>query len=65
MQYKLAGNSERSLKNRPYKQEDKPDIVTRIFQMKVTDMIAYIKSSKPFGRTLTGAYNFVVCCSSS
>lgn len=46
---------------RPYKQEDKPDIVTRIFQIKVIDIIAY----KPFGRTITSAYDFVVCCSSS
>jgi hypothetical protein len=52
-------------KNRPYKQEDRPDIVTRVFRMKVTNMFAYIKSGKPFGRTIAGVYNFVICCSLS
>uniref|UniRef100_A0A6N2KPV0 Helitron helicase-like domain-containing protein n=1 Tax=Salix viminalis TaxID=40686 RepID=A0A6N2KPV0_SALVM len=42
-------------KNRPYRQEDKPDIVIRIFRAKVVDMIAYIKSGKPFGRTIADA----------
>ena len=45
-------------KYRPYRQEDKPDIVTRIFRAKVIDMIAYIKSGKPFGRAIAGAYAF-------
>ena len=47
-------------KYRPYKQEDKPDIVTRIFRAKVMDMIAYIKSGEPFGRTIAGAYAFLL-----
>uniref|UniRef100_A0A6N2LSJ9 ATP-dependent DNA helicase n=1 Tax=Salix viminalis TaxID=40686 RepID=A0A6N2LSJ9_SALVM len=42
-------------KYRPYKQEEKPDIVTRIFRAKVIDMIAYIKSGEPFGRTIADA----------
>ncbi|XP_016649779.1 PREDICTED: uncharacterized protein LOC103332554 [Prunus mume] len=32
-----------------YKPEDRPDIVSRLFKMKLDDMISYIKSGKPFG----------------
>uniref|UniRef100_A0A6N2K990 Helitron helicase-like domain-containing protein n=1 Tax=Salix viminalis TaxID=40686 RepID=A0A6N2K990_SALVM len=47
-------------KNIPYKQEDKSDIVTRVFQAKVVDMIAYIKSGKPFGRTIVEDVDSIV-----
>lgn len=35
--------------NHKYKQEDRPDITSRIFQLKLQDMITYIKSGEPFG----------------
>ncbi|XP_062000159.1 uncharacterized protein LOC133717461 [Rosa rugosa] len=36
--------------NKPmYKVEDRPDIISRIFKIKLQDMITYIKSGKPFG----------------
>ncbi|XP_040361620.1 uncharacterized protein LOC112202949 [Rosa chinensis] len=41
---------ERYLKNMPiYKVEDRPDIISRMFKIKLDDMIKYIKSGKPFG----------------
>ncbi|XP_048432531.1 uncharacterized protein LOC103927733 [Pyrus x bretschneideri] len=32
-----------------YKPEDRPDIISRIFKMKLDDMLDFIKSGKPFG----------------
>ncbi|BBN69338.1 transposable element gene [Prunus dulcis] len=32
-----------------YKPEDRPDIVSRLFKIKLDDMINYIKSGEPFG----------------
>ncbi|KAM5549294.1 hypothetical protein ABKV19_000622 [Rosa sericea] len=41
---------ERYFKTKPnYKAEDRPDIVSRTFQIKLQDMISYIKSGEPFG----------------
>jgi len=42
-------------KHRSYKTEDKPDIVTRAYRAKLADMLSFIKSRKPFGRTVAGA----------
>uniref|UniRef100_A0A6N2KR16 Uncharacterized protein n=1 Tax=Salix viminalis TaxID=40686 RepID=A0A6N2KR16_SALVM len=42
------------------RQEGKPDIVARVFQEKVIDMIAYIKLGKPFDRTIASAYRFFI-----
>ncbi|KAJ6957546.1 hypothetical protein NC653_039492 [Populus alba x Populus x berolinensis] len=39
-------------KDRIYKHEDKPDIITRVFRSKVIDMLAFIKSGKPFGQII-------------
>jgi hypothetical protein len=41
-------------KGRLYKHEDKPDIITRIFRAKVLDMLKFIKSGVPFGKTIAG-----------
>ncbi|XP_004301743.1 PREDICTED: uncharacterized protein LOC101302173 [Fragaria vesca subsp. vesca] len=41
--------------NHGYKQEDRPDITSRIFQMKLEDMITYIKSGEPFGEVEANA----------
>ncbi|KAG5236749.1 DNA helicase PIF1, ATP-dependent [Salix suchowensis] len=37
-----------------YKAEDKADIIARVFRYKLNDMIAFIKSGKPFGKTVAG-----------
>ncbi|BBN69392.1 transposable element gene [Prunus dulcis] len=34
-----------------YKPEDRPDIVSRLFKIKLDDMINYIKSGEPFGKS--------------
>ncbi|CAB4262229.1 unnamed protein product [Prunus armeniaca] len=40
----------RELDNKPgYKGEDRPDLISRVFKMKLDDMINYIKSGKVFG----------------
>ncbi|CAL2268107.1 unnamed protein product [Prunus armeniaca] len=39
-----------------YKPEDRPDIVSRLFKMKLDDMISYIKSGKPFGEVEAGEF---------
>jgi len=41
-------------KTRSYQPEDKPDIIARVFHSKLIDMISFIKSGKPFGRTIAG-----------
>lgn len=41
-------------KSRLYKHEDKPDIITRVFRAKVVDMLKFIKSGVPFGKTIAG-----------
>ena len=41
-------------KIRAYKQEDKPDIITRVFRAKLLDMLKFIKSGVPFGNTIAG-----------
>ena len=41
-------------KTRNYQPEDKPDIIVRVFHSKLIDMMSFIKSGKPFGRTITG-----------
>ena len=46
-------------KDRIYKHEDKPDIITRVFRSKVIDMLAFIKSGKPFGRTFASTLSFI------
>jgi hypothetical protein len=46
-------------KGRIYKYEDKPDIITRVFRLKVIDMLAFIKSGKPFGQTIAGPLSFI------
>ncbi|XP_062006831.1 uncharacterized protein LOC133723982 isoform X2 [Rosa rugosa] len=33
-----------------YKPEDRPDIISRIFKLKLDDMIKYVKSGEPFGK---------------
>ena len=33
-----------------YKPEDRPDIISRIFKMKLDDMLDFIKSGEPFGQ---------------
>ncbi|KAI9383363.1 hypothetical protein POPTR_013G071501v4 [Populus trichocarpa] len=40
-------------KTRNYQPEDKPDIIVRVFHSKLIDMMSFIKSGKPFGRTIT------------
>ncbi|PNT11530.2 hypothetical protein POPTR_011G042150v4 [Populus trichocarpa] len=39
-------------KSRNYKAEDKPDIIARVFRYKLNDMISFIKSGQPFGKTI-------------
>ncbi|KAJ6951656.1 hypothetical protein NC653_040948 [Populus alba x Populus x berolinensis] len=39
-------------KTRSYQPEDKPDIIARVFHSKLIDMMSFIKSGKPFGRTI-------------
>ncbi|CAL2242780.1 unnamed protein product [Prunus armeniaca] len=40
----------RELDKKPgYKGEDRPDLISRVFKMKLDDMISYIKSGKVFG----------------
>ncbi|KAJ6876879.1 hypothetical protein NC651_029788 [Populus alba x Populus x berolinensis] len=39
-------------KTRSYQPEDKPDIIARVFHTKLIDMMSFIKSEKPFGRTI-------------
>jgi hypothetical protein len=46
-------------KGRIYKHEDKPDIITRVFRSMVIDMLAFIKSGKPFGQIIAGALSFI------
>ena len=41
-------------KTRNYQPEDKLDIIVRVFHSKLIDMMSFIKSGKPFGRTITG-----------
>ena len=41
-------------KKRNYQPEDKPDIIARVFHSKLIDMMSFIKSGKPFGRTIAG-----------
>jgi hypothetical protein len=41
-------------KTRSYQPEDKPDIIAKVFHSKLIDMISFIKSGKPFGRTIAG-----------
>ncbi|KAJ6861605.1 ATP-dependent DNA helicase [Populus alba x Populus x berolinensis] len=41
-------------KTRSYQPEDKPDIIARVFHSKLIDMMSFIKSGKPFGRTIAG-----------
>uniref|UniRef100_A0A6N2KK71 ATP-dependent DNA helicase n=1 Tax=Salix viminalis TaxID=40686 RepID=A0A6N2KK71_SALVM len=43
-------------KNRTYKYEDKPDIITRIFRSNLLDMFKFIKSGVPFGKTIADVY---------
>uniref|UniRef100_A0A6N2MFD4 ATP-dependent DNA helicase n=1 Tax=Salix viminalis TaxID=40686 RepID=A0A6N2MFD4_SALVM len=42
-------------KSRAYKPEDKPDIITRVFRTKLLDMLKFIKSGAPFGKTIAGS----------
>ncbi|CAL8077537.1 unnamed protein product [Prunus armeniaca] len=39
-----------------YKPEDRPDVVSRVFKMKLDGMINYIRSGKPFGETEAGKF---------
>ncbi|XP_068331187.1 uncharacterized protein [Pyrus communis] len=39
-----------------YKSEDRPDIISRVFKMKLDDMICYIKSGEPFGEVEAGEF---------
>ncbi|XP_073266985.1 uncharacterized protein [Populus alba] len=39
-------------KTKGYQPEDKPDIIARVFHSKLIDMMSFIKSGKPFGRTI-------------
>jgi hypothetical protein len=41
-----------------YKHKDKLDIITHVFISKVIDMLAFIKSGKPFGRTFESTLSF-------
>ncbi|KAJ9555986.1 hypothetical protein OSB04_010600 [Centaurea solstitialis] len=36
------------------KREDRPDIIARVFQMKVQDFINYLRSERPFGEVAAG-----------
>jgi hypothetical protein len=45
-------------KTRNYQPEDKPDIVAQVFKSKLIDMVVFIKSGKPFGRTIAGIFFF-------
>lgn len=47
----------RELNRKPgYKPDDRPDIISRVFKMKLDDMINYIKSGKPFGEVEAGKF---------
>lgn len=47
----------RELDNKPrYKGEDRPDLISRVFKMKLNDMISYIKSGKVFGEVEAGEF---------
>lgn len=47
----------RELNRKPgYKPDDRPDIISRVFKMKLDDMISYIKSGKPFGEVEAGEF---------
>lgn len=37
-----------------YKPDDRPDIISRVFKMKLDDIIGYIKLGKPFGEVEAG-----------
>ncbi|XP_070678920.1 uncharacterized protein [Malus domestica] len=39
-----------------YKSEDRPHIISRVFKMKLDDMISYIKSGEPFGEVEAGEF---------
>lgn len=39
-------------KKRNYKHEDKQDIISYLFRVKLNDMLFYIKSRKPFRNTI-------------
>uniref|UniRef100_A0A6N2KDQ4 Helitron helicase-like domain-containing protein n=1 Tax=Salix viminalis TaxID=40686 RepID=A0A6N2KDQ4_SALVM len=39
-------------KDRAYKHEDKPDIITRVFRAKLLDKLKFLKSGVPFGKTI-------------
>ena len=41
------------------KAEDRPDIVSRVFKMKLDSLMIYVKSGKPFGKVIAG--NFCFC----
>ena len=41
------------------KSEDRPDIVARVFKMKLDCLMAYVKSGKPFGKIVTGMLFFL------
>jgi len=45
-------------KRRNYTHKDKIDIVPRLFRVKLNDMISYIKSGKPFRKTIVGKSSF-------
>lgn len=46
---------ERYLEKYPQmKSEDRPDIIARVFEMKVQDFISYLKNEKPFGEVAAG-----------
>ncbi|KAG5247255.1 DNA helicase [Salix suchowensis] len=68
---RLLGKRYDIKKNRNYKPEDKPDIIARVFRYKLNDMISFIKSGKPFGKTIAellirynAHVNVEVCCQS-
>ena len=55
-------------KSKAYSPEDKPDIITRIFRAKLLDMLKFIKSGAPFGKTIAGnpiitifAFHAIIC----
>jgi hypothetical protein len=47
-------------KSRNYKAEDKPDIIARVFRYKLNDMISFIKSGQPFGKTIAGIFLYLL-----
>ncbi|XP_050123958.1 uncharacterized protein LOC126601311 [Malus sylvestris] len=51
----------RQFKKKPgFKPEDRPDIISRVFKVKLDDMLDFIKSGKPFGEVQASKYQKLI-----